>query len=165
MNRPFILQIVGYKNSGKTQLICKLIEKCVQAGLRVGSIKHDMHAFEMDHVGRDTWLHRQAGAEQIAITSPQQTAILFEKSYELDDLIAQMSNLDIVLVEGFKQADYPKFVMWNKPSDDPYLLTLMNIKAVIMSFPGKYEGKDRFHRDDISSIWSYLQRMIKGDIE
>src|SRR5690554_1249424 len=106
-----IYQIVGYKNSGKTTLICKLIEWFTANEFRVGTIKHDAHNFNMDTSGTDTYRHREAGAQIIAITSDYRTAIVQESPASLDQLIEQMVDVDMILVEGFKQENYPKIVM------------------------------------------------------
>ncbi|REK75619.1 molybdopterin-guanine dinucleotide biosynthesis protein B [Paenibacillus paeoniae] len=108
---PFIVQLVGYKNTGKTTSVCRLTEKYKREGLRVGTIKHDAHDFQIDTPGTDTWQHQAAGADITAITSSTRTAILKQTNTELDTLIASMQQeVDIILIEGFKSASYPKIV-------------------------------------------------------
>ena len=81
---PPIVCIVGASNSGNTTFLEKLIPELVRRGYRIGTIKHDAHGFEMDREGKDTWRHRQAGAQTIAIVSPNQTATIRRTDAELD---------------------------------------------------------------------------------
>ncbi|WP_433946638.1 molybdopterin-guanine dinucleotide biosynthesis protein B [Paenibacillus sp. SN-8-1] len=129
--RP-VYQIVGYKNSGKTHLVSRLVAHFTAKGLRVAVIKHDLHGFEMDKEGTDTYQHRAAGAAAVAITSPERTAVLEEKDTALSDLIARFAEYDLVLVEGFKQETYPKLVILREKRDIPLLSELSNIKGVVV---------------------------------
>lgn len=124
-----IIQIVGYKNTGKTTMVCRLTELFKQAGYVVGTIKHDAHHFQMDTPGTDTWKHQQAGADITAISSLEGTAILKSHSEPLEQLIAQMPEADVILIEGFKLASYPKIVLLRTPDDLP-LLELSSIIGI-----------------------------------
>ncbi|WP_138752846.1 molybdopterin-guanine dinucleotide biosynthesis protein B [Paenibacillus sinopodophylli] len=123
---PLIIQIVGYKNTGKTTMVCRLTEHFKYSGYKVGTIKRDAHDFQMDTPGTDTWKHQAAGADITAITSTKRTAILKPHTESLDQLLAQMSEVDIVLVEGFKDASYPKIIMVRTASDIDLLHQLDN---------------------------------------
>jgi len=87
---PIIL-IVGKSNSGKTTLIEKLVPELKRRGLKVGTIKHDVHGFELDQEGKDTWRHAQAGVDTVVISSPQKAACIKKVDVELtlDELICQ----------------------------------------------------------------------------
>lgn len=124
-NRPVIVQFVGYKNSGKTTLLAKLVRRLKQAGLSVGTVKHDAHDFEMDRPGTDTWKHQEAGADITAISSAFRSALISQGPEPLSALIAQMSHVDVILVEGFKDADHPKLILLRSP-EDAELLALRN---------------------------------------
>lgn len=93
---PFVCQIVGFKNTGKTTFLGGLIRYVQKSGLRVAVIKHDGHEFEMDHEGTDTYKHRQAGAEGVAIVSAGRTAILEENSQPVTSLIRHFQSTMIV---------------------------------------------------------------------
>ena len=108
---PPVFCLVGTSNSGKTTLMTRLIKIFKQRGLRVGTIKHHPHAFDIDHEGKDSWLHQQAGADAIVITTPSQTALIRKTREQLDprEIISHdLGNMDIVLIEGFKHSSFPK---------------------------------------------------------
>ncbi|QYR20710.1 molybdopterin-guanine dinucleotide biosynthesis protein B [Paenibacillus sp. sptzw28] len=130
----FVLQVVGYKNSGKTTLITSLIQRFKRAGYTVGTVKHDAHDFTMDTPGTDTWKHQAAGADITAISSSNRSAILRSRPESLHSLLEQMGNADIVLVEGFKQEAYPKLILIREPADIKLLreLTSPNGSAAIL---------------------------------
>ncbi|XEC95600.1 molybdopterin-guanine dinucleotide biosynthesis protein B [Paenibacillus tarimensis] len=130
-----ILQIVGFKNTGKTTLICKLIERMKSDGMKVGVIKHDAHDFQMDYPGTDTWKHQSAGADSVAITSPHRTAWLSAAPMPLEQLIRRMDAMDVVLVEGFKHEPYPKLIMIKEPADLELLEALHHPIAAVL-WPG-----------------------------
>jgi molybdopterin-guanine dinucleotide biosynthesis adapter protein len=127
---PAVCQIVGYKNSGKTSLVCALIPLLKQKGERVAVIKHDGHEYDMDHPGTDTWKQRQAGAMAVAITSAARTSVIEERGSSLSELITVFSGYDYVLVEGFKQEAYPKIVLIRRQEDLELLQQTRNIAAV-----------------------------------
>ncbi|NOZ86532.1 MAG: molybdopterin-guanine dinucleotide biosynthesis protein B [Deltaproteobacteria bacterium] len=106
-----VICICGKKNSGKTTLMEKLINVLSARNLKVGTLKHDRHGFEMDVEGKDTWRHRKAGAVAVAIASPGMVAMIRMEQQEpgLDDLVQLIGkNVDLVLAEGFKTSDKPK---------------------------------------------------------
>jgi molybdopterin-guanine dinucleotide biosynthesis protein B len=135
LSRP-ILQIVGYQNSGKTTLITKLIEKLSTEGFSVGTIKHHGHGGEplIGDSGKDTELHRKAGASVVAVEGKgvvQLTAA--NSSWKLEKLIALYKSfeIDVILVEGYKKANYPKIVLLRNGEDKELLDELTNIACVI----------------------------------
>lgn len=106
-----IICIVGASDSGKTTYLEKLIPIIRDRGYRVGTIKHDTHGFEMDHEGKDTWRHRSAGAQTIAISSPHRVASIRETEQELtlEELVARYFwQEDLIFTEGYKRSSFPK---------------------------------------------------------
>ncbi len=106
-----IVSVVGKSNSGKTTLLEKLIRELTRRGRRVVTIKHDAHSFDIDHEGKDTWRHFQAGAYATLISSPAKFAMVHRVDQEqnLDQLVARLDgDADIVLTEGYKRAAKPK---------------------------------------------------------
>lgn len=129
--KPSVLQIVGYKNSGKTTLICNLVEHLSKAGHRIAVIKHDGHGFEMDRPNTDTFRFGEAGAVATAITSLKRTAILEEREASLSELVSHFSGYDVILIEGFKSENYPKIVIVHEYEDTKLIGELSNVQLVV----------------------------------
>ncbi|WP_139488560.1 molybdopterin-guanine dinucleotide biosynthesis protein B [Brevibacillus dissolubilis] len=136
IHTPVILQFVGYSNSGKTTLIVKLLERLQVRGFKVGVIKHDGHEFEIDHEGKDTYRYRMAGASMVAIQSQSQTAWIERQSVELPQLVRRMeaAGAEIILIEGFKTATYPKIAVLRRLEDTELLRMISNCVAVASWF-------------------------------
>lgn len=105
-----VISFAGYSNSGKTTLLKALIPLFKAHGLRIAVLKHDTHNFEIDHQGRDTWEYANAGADIIAISSPEKVAYIESRETELSvwTLIDSVENADIILIEGYKSEPLPK---------------------------------------------------------
>lgn len=107
-----VVGIVGWKNSGKTTLVEKLVRELTTRGLRVSTIKHAHHDFDIDHPGKDSFRHRAAGAQEVIIASEQRWALLHEyrgaAELSLPELLVQLVPCDVVLVEGFKFGPHRK---------------------------------------------------------
>jgi molybdopterin-guanine dinucleotide biosynthesis protein B len=106
-----IVSLVGKSNSGKTTLMEKMIEKLVERGYRVATIKHNLHGFDIDHEGKDSWRHKKAGARLTLLASPGKVAVMEDTGADLG--IGELRdryihNVDIILTEGFKGNPYPK---------------------------------------------------------
>lgn len=111
---PVISIVGGKSNSGKTTLLEKLIREAKRRGWRVATLKHDVHGFEMDQPGKDTWRHAQAGADVVAISSPQRIAILESVVDEqsLDEVLARIHGVDVIFTEGYKHGNKPKIEVY-----------------------------------------------------
>ncbi|RRJ65871.1 molybdopterin-guanine dinucleotide biosynthesis protein B [Paenibacillus oralis] len=164
-----IIQIVGYKNSGKTTLITRLLEMFHAMNLRVAVIKHDVHGFEVDREGTDTYRHRQAGATAAAIVSPWRTAIVEERETPLAGLIGHFQAYDLILVEGFKREPYPKMVLIRSAEDEHLLTELSGVCAVVhregeVPDPEKLKqaGLRCFERNDLDGIAAFLKQNVLG---
>lgn len=108
-----VISIVAKSGTGKTTLLEKLIAEFKRRGYRVGALKHDAHRFEIDREGKDSWRLTQAGADTMVITSRQKLAMVkmnqAENEPPVSDLVeAYFSDVDIVLLEGFKKNSFPK---------------------------------------------------------
>ena len=107
-----IYGITGWKNSGKTGLMERLIEEYCCRGLTVSTIKHAHHSFDLDQPGRDSYRHRTAGAQQVLLTSRNRYVLMHElhgsDEPSLDELLSKLAPVDLVLIEGFKSAVHPK---------------------------------------------------------
>lgn len=115
-----VVGFAGFSGSGKTTLVERLIPALRQAGQRVSVVKHAHHRFDIDHPGKDTFRHREAGAYEVIAASDKRLALMreFEQPQEPDAhaLLAELdAGVDWVLVEGFKEADLPKIELWRTP--------------------------------------------------
>ncbi len=114
----------GYSGSGKTHLVERLIPALKMRGLRVSVVKHAHHEFDIDHPGKDTWRHREAGAFEVVVASDRRLALMreFEQPATLSvhHLLAELyDGVDWVLVEGFKQSNLLKVEVWRAASGKP----------------------------------------------
>ncbi len=135
MRRQALLGLAGWSGSGKTQLACQLIAHLTQAGRRVSTVKHAHHAFDMDVPGKDSYQHRAAGAGQVLVTSAQRWALMTELRHAdeltLDQALSRLAPCDLVIVEGFKQVDFPKLEVHRPSLKKPLLYgTVPGIRAV-----------------------------------
>jgi molybdopterin-guanine dinucleotide biosynthesis protein B len=120
-NDPPVVCIVGFSGSGKTTVTVGLVEVLKQHGFCVGTIKHDIHGFEMDRPGKDSWRHKQAGASTTIISSPSQVGMVMDVDHDHHplELLPLLREKDIVLVEGFKRADLPKIEVFRAENQKP----------------------------------------------
>ena len=142
---PPIISIVGKSDSGKTTLLEKLIVEIRSRGYRVGTIKHDTHGFDIDHEGKDTWRHKQAGAATVVISSPAKIAVIkdVEKEKTLDFLAENyFQGVDIIFTEGYKRENKPKVEVYRKEThrellctNDENLIALMSNHPFDMKVP------------------------------
>ncbi len=104
--------VVGWKNAGKTGLMERLVTEITRRGFSVSTVKHAHHTFDVDHQGKDSYRHRQAGATEVLLASRNRFALMHELRNEdeprLEDLLARLSPVDLVLVEGYKRDSHPK---------------------------------------------------------
>lgn len=108
---PPVIAFVGKPDCGKTTLLEKLIPELVRRGLKVGTIKHHVHAFEMDREGKDTWRHKRAGAHVVALSSPTGLGVIRDNDHDqaVPELLDRyFYDVDLVLAEGYKHTDLPK---------------------------------------------------------
>jgi molybdopterin-guanine dinucleotide biosynthesis protein B len=110
-----LITIVGKSNSGKTTLLTKLIPEIKKRGYRIGTIKHAHHGFDMDREGKDSYRHKQAGAEATLVSSPGRIGMVRDEDSEsLMDLKHYLSDMDIIICEGFKREKVPKIEIFRK---------------------------------------------------
>lgn len=100
-----VVSIIGRSNCGKTTYLEKLIAEMKRRGYKVAVIKHDVHGFEIDRPGKDTWRHAQAGADVVCISSPQKMAMIkkVEQELPLDAVTGYITDVDIIFTEGYKR--------------------------------------------------------------
>lgn len=155
---PAIVSLIGKANSGKTTLLEKLIPELRRRGYRVGTIKHHVHAFDMDKPGKDTWRHKQAGARVVALSSPTGLGVIRDTQGDTapGDLVGQyFQDVDLVITEGYKQADYPKIELHRLAA---HALPLANRDQswVAMVSDAPPSGLPQFAPDDLGGLATFL---------
>src|SRR5450432_3748559 len=141
-----VIAFCGYSGSGKTTLVEQLIVRLRLAGERVSVVKHAHHDFDIDHVGKDSWRHRQAGAYEVVIASNRRLAKMREypatEEPTVEQLIDELDDCDWVLVEGFKNAALPKIEVWRASTgkrarypDDPFVIAIATDSAASLPAP------------------------------
>ena len=134
MSKPPILSVVGKSNVGKTTFLEKLIAELKRRGYRVATVKHDVHGFDIDHPGKDTWRHAAAGADTILIASHQKLAMIkkWEGERSLDELAGWLlEDVDIVFTEGFKRKDKPKIEVVRKARSEELICSADELLAIV----------------------------------
>lgn len=120
-----VLGIAGFSGAGKTTLLEKLLPLLVARGLKVSTIKHAHHEFDVDSPGKDSYRHRSAGATEVLIGSAKRYVLMHElrgaAEPELPELLARLSPVDLVLVEGFKREGHAKIEIWRVETGKPLL--------------------------------------------
>jgi molybdopterin-guanine dinucleotide biosynthesis protein B len=116
--------IIGWKNSGKTGLMERLVAEISRRGFSVSTVKHVHHAVDLDQPGKDTFRHRSAGAREVVLASADRFALMVEHRGPEPDLSAVLSRLapvDLVLVEGYKRDAHPKIEVWREVTGHPLI--------------------------------------------
>jgi molybdopterin-guanine dinucleotide biosynthesis adapter protein len=158
-----IIGVAGFKNSGKTTLVEKLVRHLTSLGYRVSTVKHAHHSFDIDHEGRDSFRHRKAGASQVAVISRERTAIIHELRGEeppsLDEVLAQLKPCDLVIIEGYKRDAHDKIEVRNPSLGHPELAghdaTVVAIAAAgVLANP----PVPVFDRDDVRALAAFVIR-------
>jgi molybdopterin-guanine dinucleotide biosynthesis adapter protein len=156
-----IFGIAGWSGSGKTTLLVKLIPELTSRGLKVSTIKHAHHGFDFDKPGKDSYEHRVAGASEVMITSDNRWALMRELRDEpeptLAECAAHMSDVDLLLVEGFKHEKHNKIEIsrtaTGKPllqPDDPHIVAIASDRE---------QAQDQipcFHIDDVTAVADFI---------
>ena len=132
-----IIGLAGWSGAGKTTLLAKLLPELIRRGLKVSTIKHAHHAFDVDTPGKDSWVHRAAGATEVLVASAARFALMAEHrgadEPELPALLARLAPVDLVIVEGFKRHPHPKIEVARAATGKPYLwpddLTIVAVAA------------------------------------
>jgi len=157
---PPLVGIVGRSNAGKTTLIEKLLPELIRLGLSVGTIKHDVHGFDIDVPGKDSWRHKRAGARRTVISSPAKLALIEDTDHDLslDELLEFFRGLDLVLAEGYKRENRPKVEVY-RPEAHPEPLCRLdkNLIALVSDIPLAL-NVPRFGLEDAAGLAAFLKQ-------
>ena len=159
-----VVSVVGRSNVGKTTFVEKLVHELKQRGYSVGTIKHYRHEFEIDQPGKDSWRHAHAGSDVAVIASPTKLALVrrLEREQTIDEIVAAMPQVDIVVTEGYKHEGKPKIEVFRRAvvselvSDPDELLALVTDQRLELSVP-------QFDLENAAGVVDLIEeRLLKG---
>jgi molybdopterin-guanine dinucleotide biosynthesis protein B len=156
-----VIGLAGWSGAGKTTLLARVIPHFLKSGLRVSVIKHAHHNFDVDVPGKDSWVHRQSGATEVLVSSARRWALMHElreaAEPRLPDLLRKLSQVDLVVVEGFKSEPHRKIEVHRLANDkallfpdDPAIAGIATDAAIETALPVA-------HLDDIPAIAAMMQ--------
>ncbi len=156
-----VFGVVGWKNSGKTGLMERLVAEFVSRGLSVSTLKHAHHSFEVDRPGKDSDRHRVAGAQQVLLSSSNRWALMSElrgeKEPPLAELLAKLSPVDLVLIEGYKRDTHPKIEAHRAETGQPLIaLDDDTIRAVASNTEPEGLSVPLLDLDDTKAIADFI---------
>lgn len=156
---PPILSIIGKSSSGKTTLLEKLIPELKRRGWRVATVKHHSHpGFEIDIPGKDTWRHARAGSDHVVIAAPDKIASIrsLEAPLSLDEIAAGITDVDLILTEGYKRAGKPALEVVRAATGLDLVGDLDQVKAVATDaeLGGSFR---RFDLDAVEEIAGWIE--------
>lgn len=155
-----IFGFAGWSGSGKTTLVTRVIPELTERGLKISTIKHTHHNFDIDKPGKDSFRHRTSGAHEVVITGAQRWALLHENRGEpepnIEQMLEHMSPVDLVLIEGFKTYPHPKMEVYRaevgKPmlcGDDPSIVAIATTDDLDVNVP-------RIDLEDIEGVTDFV---------
>ncbi len=154
-----IISIVGKSEVGKTTLLEKLIAELKGRGYGVGTIKHDTHGFEIDKPGKDSWRHAQAGSDAVLISSPEKLALIkrVDRERSLEELLAYMGDVDLVLTEGYKSGDRPKIEVSRQARGQELLCQEEELLALVTDQPFDLDVP-QFEHSDVAGLADLIEK-------
>jgi molybdopterin-guanine dinucleotide biosynthesis adapter protein len=157
-----VIGLAGWSGAGKTTLLTRLIPHLTAQGLRVSTIKHAHHTFDIDVPGKDSWAHRQSGASEVLISSPRRWALMHElreaDELELPELLKKLSRADLVIVEGFKAASLHKIEVHRSANGRDFLFPNDSGIVGIATDASVNTALPAAHLDDIAAIAMLIHR-------
>ena len=158
-----VIGLAGWSGAGKTTLLARAIPHLRGSGLRVSVIKHAHHTFDVDVPGKDSWRHREAGAEEVLVSSGHRWALMHElrgaREPRLPELLRKMSRVDLVVVEGYKSEPHRKIEVYRAANNKPFLFPGDARIAGIVSDVAVETTLPTAHLDDIPAVAALLRRL------
>jgi molybdopterin-guanine dinucleotide biosynthesis protein B len=161
-NAMKVIGLAGWSGAGKTTLLSRLVPLLISGGARVSVVKHAHHNFDVDKPGKDSWVHREAGATEVLISSSKRWALMHElrgaDEPPLRELLGRMTNVDFIIIEGFKADSHPKIEVHRAANDkplifpgDPYVVAIATDADIKTSLP-------RCSLDDIHAVADMVKK-------
>ena len=162
-----LIGLAGWSGSGKTTLLAKLIPVLIARGRTVSTLKHAHHAFDVDQPGKDSHTHRLAGASEVLVSSARRWALMHELRDEaeptLRDLVAHLSAVDLVIVEGFKTETHAKLEVYRSAVGKPLLYPNdPNIVAIASNVRPADTRLPFADLDDIEAIADLVDKLARA---
>ena len=160
-----IFGIAGFKNSGKTTLVVALLRELTARGYRMATVKHAHHDFDIDHPGKDSHQHREAGANEVIVASSRRWAhikeLVDEPEPDLADLLKHIGDVDLILVEGYKHGDHPRLEVRRAGQKEPVLAASNpEICAVVTDEALSDLTVPLFDRADTAGIADFIEQRV-----
>jgi molybdopterin-guanine dinucleotide biosynthesis protein B len=159
-----LITIIGKSGSGKTTLLEKLVAELKRRGYKIATIKHHSHrGFEIDKPGKDSWRFAQAGSDHVIIAAPDKIASYrkIEREFSLDEIAAGITDVDLILVEGYKQAEKPALEIVRTANSRELIGSREQRFAVAADFPLDL-SVPQFDLEDVQGISNLIeQRFLK----
>lgn len=156
--------VVGWKNAGKTGLMERLVTEITSRGFSVSTVKHAHHSFDVDHPGKDSFRHREAGASQVMLASRNRIALMHElrgaDEPALDALLAQLAPVDLVLIEGYKRDAHPKIEAHRAVTGNPLIAPDDPTIRAMASDSARLLDRPVFDLDDTNSIADFILKEV-----
>jgi molybdopterin-guanine dinucleotide biosynthesis protein B len=156
---PPVVSFVGKSGVGKTTALERVIAEIKLRGYKVGTVKHDAHGFDLDKPGKDTWRHARAGSDVVAISGPDKVALIrrVEEEMALDQVVALMSDVDLVITEGYKRGDKPKVEISRRARGTELLCQAEELVAIMADYPVDM-AVPQFALEDAAGIVDLLEQ-------
>jgi molybdopterin-guanine dinucleotide biosynthesis protein B len=160
VNDRRVFGIVGWKNSGKTTLVERLVAEFVRRGWRIATVKHAHHDADIDQPGTDSFRHRAAGATEVALVGGHRYAIMREQEEPtLAEVLTRLAPADLILIEGYKRERHPKIEVRSGEGDaiaPPMAPKDPSIVVIAADQPTTDQRLPWFRRDDIAGIADFI---------
>lgn len=160
MNIP-VIGFAAYSGTGKTTLMEKIIRELRSRNLRVGVVKHDRHGFEIDRPGKDSARHTEAGAETVVIASPARTAEIRQKGETLEQCLRRFTDVDVILVEGFKQAEIPRIGLSRAAVGRELTGPADQFIAIVTDEPAHRSSVPCFSWEETKELTDFIEKEIR----
>jgi len=158
-----VLGLAGWSGAGKTTLLAALIPELVRRGVTVSTMKHAHHAFDVDQPGKDSYVHRAAGATEVLVASAHRWALMREHRGAPEpssaELMKQMSQVDLLLIEGFKRETHDKLEIYREVNGKPLLASEdPHVVAILVDGPAPQTKLPVIDLNDIGAIADFIMR-------
>ncbi len=156
-----VIGFSAFSGVGKTTVMESVIRLLTARGVRIGVVKHDRHGFDIDHPGKDSYCHTQAGAAAVVITSPEKTAVVEQRGESLEECLESVKDVDIILVEGFKHADIPRIGLCRKVTGKGFTEPLDRFIAIVTDDETVSAPVPRFAFEETAALADFIMKEMR----